>query len=223
MLRRNFGDRWTQQEFQVPRRDNATAVARFLSENTEIDALSSHTALLPVPCLAGIDIFPIVFVRHPIDRIRSAYEFERNQFANTAGARLARNHDFAGYVRELLGRRHHRQVRNFQTFRLSHNETRAAGSEIERALRALAALKFVGLVEHFGQSIERLEQELCRIYPTFRGAMIHKNATASRATNLQDRLSEISASLGEELLGRLIDANQDDLLIYSRLSSNSVT
>ena len=57
-------------EFGSPRRDIAAAMVEFIRSNPHLRAISSHTALLPVPQIDGIEIFPIIFVRHPIDRLR---------------------------------------------------------------------------------------------------------------------------------------------------------
>jgi len=217
MLRKNFGARWVQQEFLVPRRANAAAVVGFLSAASHLDAVSSHTALLPAPKIAGVDIFPILFVRHPIDRLRSAYEFERNQHADTLGARLAKEYDFAGYLRELLKNKRHRQVRNFQTLRLSHAEPTRNGSEAERAARALSRLPFVGLVEDFDVSLARLERLLRAHFPDFKAEKTHRNISRPRAVNLDERIAAIEARLGTDLYAEICDANADDMALYATL------
>lgn len=217
LLRRNFGSGWISQEFPLPRRNNVAALAEFLRTHAQVIAVSSHTALLPVPHIDGVDVFPIIFIRHPIDRLRSAYEFERRQVADTPGARLAKSHDFAGYVRGLLKQKHHRQARNFQTFRLSHIDTQHAGSERARAFLALSRLPFVGLVEDFDHAVHRLEQKLRPKFPYFRVETAHFNSSRSRETTLAERLASIRARLGTSLFTEICDANQDDLAIYAAL------
>lgn len=217
LLGRNFGARWTSQEFAINRRENGAAVANFIRSNPHVRAISSHTALLPRPRVEGIEIFPIIFIRHPIDRLRSAYEFERRQNANTAGARLAKTHDFGGYLRVLLGNPRHRQIRNFQTFRLADNEPRQKHSELERAIAAIQSFPFVGLVERFDESVKKLEICLQRLVPEFRVQSVHRNASLFRQAALADRLKEVTAMLGEELYEKICAANADDLTIYNRV------
>jgi hypothetical protein len=216
-LSQNFGMSWTKHEFAADRRENANAVANFIRNNPHIEAFSSHTALLPIPVVENVVIFPIVFIRHPIDRLRSAYEFERRQNASTAGARLAKALDFAGYLRELLKTPRHRQIRNFQTFRLAYNESRHKCSELERATAAIESFPFVGLVERFDESLSKLETSLQRLFPNFRAQPFHRNAALSRQAALFDRLAEVSAMLGEELYGEICAANSDDLVIYEKV------
>ena len=35
-------------------------------------AISSHTLMMPAPRIAGVEILPIIFLRHPLDRLKSA-------------------------------------------------------------------------------------------------------------------------------------------------------
>jgi hypothetical protein len=219
MLKRNFGVQWVNREFRISRQANKLAVAEFVRrECLRVRAISSHTALLPAPRIQGLEIFPIIFVRHPIDRLRSAYEFERLQVANTPGSQLAKRLDFAGYVRELL-RRNHRQVNNFQTFRLALNEQPSEGEGRLNALRTLQALPFVGLVEAYEKSLYTLERLLRRPFPAFRATNTHLNAGQSRVASLQERLALIERQLGHELYEEVCGANQDDLAVFGFLEA----
>ena len=92
ILRRNFGHRWVNTEFP-PRAqaDHQEAVRRLILDNPNLAAVSSHTLMLPVPEIEGVEVFPILFVRHPLDRLKSAYEFERQQTTATVGSELAKD------------------------------------------------------------------------------------------------------------------------------------
>jgi hypothetical protein len=215
-LRQNFEPHWAEHEFAAPgpERTNVEAVSRYLRQHPQLIAFSSHTALLPAPILDGTVVFPIIFVRHPIDRLHSAYVFERAQRADTAGARLAKEHDFAGYLRELLKPQRRRQARNFQTFRLSLNEPHGSGTDAERAAQALNNLPFVGLVEAFEHSIKRLESLLRPLFPKFRAVNVEKNSVRLRTTSLEERLAAIERELGTQFFEELCAANDDDLKIH---------
>jgi len=220
MLARNFGRQWESQEF--PRQGNAAAVTSFIQQRSDLKAISSHTAFLPVPQISGVRVFPILFLRHPIDRLRSAYEFERRQEAGTPGAHLAKTHDLAGYLQELLKRPRHRQARNFQTFRLSRNEPDNRGSELQRALHALDTLPFVGLVEAYEQSIDRLNGLLRPWLPDFSTSVAHRNATVGSDKQLPERLAEIETMLGREFYLELCAANRNDLILHEELKTRAV-
>ncbi len=219
MLRQNFGEAWAQQEFpatggQGTRRSNAPEVAGFIEANPDLRAISSHTALLPVPAIDGIGIFPIIFIRHPIDRLASAYRFERRQKADTFGARLARETDFAGYVRALLDRSGYGVARDFQVMRLAFGSPGAAGSEFDRALTTMDHLPFIGLVEAFEESLVELERLLAPVHPGFRATAYTKNVSRDAEGSLAERLDAIETELGPELHARLIEANAGDLQLF---------
>jgi hypothetical protein len=217
ILKRNFTGHWAQMEFARSGgpRSNVRDVTEYIKSRPGLAALSSHTALLPLPQTDGIKILPIVFIRHPIDRLRSAYDFERRQSADTDGARLAKTHDFAGYLRVLLrSTTGNRQAKNFQTSRLSYNEPRAAGTELERAHRTLQSLPFVGLVEAYDRSVERLEAFLRPYFPEFSSIVTHKNVSRKPDSSLDDRLAAVAGDIGEDLYKEISAANSDDLEIY---------
>ena len=218
MLKRNFAEHWEEAEFRLPgagKHSNVDVVTQYLRERPNLQAFSSHTALLPLPNL-GRPIFPIVFVRHPLDRLRSAYTFERRQVADTHGARLAKAQDFSGYLRELLASPHNRQARNFQTSRLACNEPAANGPELDRAMRAFDALPFVGLVEAYDASLQRLQQKLAPLFPAFKAVVVHKNRTAAAPEPLARKLEAMAKAIGAELYGEVRAANADDIALFER-------
>jgi hypothetical protein len=221
LLKRNFGGRWAQMEFEggPGHERKSVQLVNYLIERPNLLAFSSHTAQLPVPILEGVSIFPIIFVRHPIDRLRSAYSFERVQNADTLGARIAKVNDFAGYLREHLQLPLNRSVRNFQTGRLARNEPASAGSELERASRTLKALPLIGLVEAYDRSIERLEALLKPRFPRFQAVMVHRNATRPEDSSLEERLAAVEHEIGTELFRTICTANADDLEVYSAVKA----
>lgn len=221
MLIRNFGTLWTQAEFKTPvGNSNTEDVANYLLAHPNIVAFSSHTAYLPPPQLPGLYIFPIIFVRHPLDRIKSAYSFEKSQGADTYGAKLARRETFEGYLRHLLNHPTDRTVRNFQSHRFAHNEPPSVGSESRRALLALESLPFVGLVEAFERSLQRLERRLQPLFQTFRAYSAKENVTRNLDKPLQVRLDEIEQEIGKPLFAELCAANANDIELFRRVERN---
>jgi hypothetical protein len=155
ILKRNFGDRWVTREFPAMNGNNTALVEQWIRETPEAIAYSSHTMMGPIPQVDGVRVISFMLLRDPIERIKSAYRFERTQDADTWGARLAKEHDFEGYVRARLARPGDRQCRNFQTYRLA-SLVPGAGTELERAKQALQELTVVGRVEAFDEAMARL-------------------------------------------------------------------
>lgn len=207
ILRANFGDRWLTAEFPLQNGDNSQLLGEWIASSPEAVAFSSHTAMGPLPDLPGIRIVPIVFLRDPVARILSAYQFERRQDQDTWGSRLAKSTDFEGYVRERLNRPKDRQCRNFQTWRLAAFRP-GPEPEGERALAALEDVGPVGVVEQFGLSMQRIGQRIAEAYPTFFTLTTHRNRTTGRD----------NPEIGADLMHLLREANADDaaLLDWAR-------
>jgi hypothetical protein len=225
VLKANFGEAWGEQEFELPRDAKARVfyfntgkVLDYLRDHPELKALSSHTGLPPVPEIDGVSIFPIVFIRHPIDRLRSAYLFEVTQDATSYGSRLAKAQGFSGYLRELIRHPFDRTARNFQTYRLSANEPAAAGSELERAMRVLETFEFVGLVEAYDASMARLQDLLAPRVEGFRGFIVRENASQPEHIGLAEKLALIRTEMGEALYDDVVAANSDDIALFEAMA-----
>ena len=212
ILQKNFPGRWLTAEFSG--QDNRAAVGDWIRDNPDASAFSSHTAQFPLPEIDGVEIFPIVFLRHPLDRIRSAYAFERQQISEGYGARLAKTTDLAGYIRTRLGNHHDRQCRNFQTSRLSRLVPGPINAELDRSLEALGQLPFVGIVEEFGQSIGLLETLLKPCFPEFRSVSTRKNVNSEENSALADRTAMLRTDLGPDLFRELLEANLKDICLH---------
>ncbi len=218
LLKINFPGLWVTREFSGNQRaDNAVRVAQWVQEEANAIAFSSHTAMLPPPNLNEIQFFPILFVRHPIDRIASAYAFERQQKSDTFGSVVARNTTLSGYVEIHLSVVQNRQCRNFQTARLAQMFKQQEGDEISLALKALESLSFVGLVEEFERSIELMTSWLRPHFPGFRSIPVAKNVTRDRTVPLVQKLKQIETEIGEACYARLLEANELDLAVFNRV------
>ena len=217
ILKRNFGARWVTAEFPtVGLARNTEQVADWIRANPQAVAFSSHTAQGPIPQIDGVRIISVMFLRDPIARIRSAYQFERDQGAETWGAELAATMDFAGYVNARLDRPGDRQCRNFQTCRMA---MLAPGKEPElaRALRGLATLSCVGLVDEFDRSVARLARLVQPDYPDFHWTSVRANSTAHKASAVPGAGSE---SGGRDAVAAALQAlhaaNSDDQALLDR-------
>lgn len=207
ILKRNFGARWVTAEFPRAGGPNTARVEKWIRETPESCAYSSHTMIGPLPEIAGVEVIPLILLRDPIARIRSAYHFERGQDAETWGARLAKRQDFAGYVRTRLARSGDRQCRNFQTHRLA-SMIPGDAPERDRARQALALVKargVLGRVENFDAAMARLAERLRPHHPDFTWQSLRANASRNAA----------HTPVPDALLADLRAANADDLALLS--------
>ena len=204
ILKRNFPGKWVTREFPIKGENNTALVEDWIRGTPEAVAYSSHTMMGPIPQVEGVRVISCMLLRDPIERIKSAYRFERTQNADTWGAKLAKEHDFEGYVRARLARPGDRQCRNFQTYRLA-SLMPGKGTELERAKRALAALSVVGRVEAFDAAMGRLKAA----YPGIRYQAVKANTSAGK--------EEVGVT--ENLQKVIEDANVFDDIILQEICS----
>jgi hypothetical protein len=202
ILKRNFPGRWVTREFPGMGDNNTALVEDWIRETPDAIAYSSHTMLGPIPQVEGVRVVSVLLLRDPIERIKSAYRFERTQQADTWGAKLAQEHDFEGYVRARLARPGDRQCRNFQTHRLAALMP-GEGTELERAKRALDALTVVGRVEAFDAAMARLAAGVADAHPGFAYQAVKANTSAGKE----------DVEMSEELGAMLRETNGGDLQI----------
>lgn len=225
ILATNFGERWTTVEGEHPWSVLGTdALADVIHSNPKLLAISSHTTRLPIPVLQNTVIYPIFFVRHPIDRVSSIYHFERKQQGANFSASTARENDFSGYVQRMLNNLDNEGIvlSNFHTVCLSHaasgltdlRQTKVDSFSLTEARAFLAALPAFGLVEHFDQSVQGLQKWLQKPFPGINFFPIRLNALAEREAPLAIRLVRIKKELGSALYKDLLNINQYDLELY---------
>jgi hypothetical protein len=216
LFQEQFAGRWVTREFAAQPEENRRAVQSWIVETPDAVCFSSHTALLPPPAVPRTRVLPVIFVRHPLDRIASAYSFERKQGDPGFGSTLARHTTLAGYVETRLSLPRDRQCRNFHIGRFAEMVPAEPDDELTRALWALEELPFVGLVETFEASVQKLQSLLER--EGFEGVNlrpVQHNVSRDRALSLEERLDRMAGELGAELYTELERANADDLRFYA--------
>ncbi|MGB5133798.1 MAG: sulfotransferase family 2 domain-containing protein [Prochlorococcaceae cyanobacterium] len=185
ILKRNFGDRWVTREFPAMGGNNTELVERWIRETPDAVAYSSHTMMGPIPEVEGVRVISFMLLRDPIERIKSAYRFERTQQADTWGAQLAKECDFSGYVLTRSARSGDRQCRSFQTHRMA-SLCPGGESELDSAISGMLKLSLVGLVDEFTQAMLRLKLIVSDYYPDFNISTVHHNASIGSTKSLDD-------------------------------------
>lgn len=205
ILQDNFGDRWVTKEFAPPEHGHPELVADWIRQHPDADAFSTHTAFGPIPKLDGINVVSVLFLRDPIERIRSVYKFEQSQNISTWETTLAAEDSFEGYVRARLAVQGDRQCRNFQTDRLA-SYVPGLEPELDRAIMGLKELSLVGFVDDFDQSITQLAAILRPYFPEFAWKQVRENASPKGPLEVDRpafrKLLKDSNKFDEELLRR---------------------
>jgi hypothetical protein len=215
LFKAHFGDAWVTAEFPGDPLRNRAGLKEWIATTPAARCYSTHTGSLPTPEIDGVSILPVIFVRHPLDRIASAYAFESRQGDPGFGSTLARHTSLAGYVETRLSIPGDRQVRNFHVDRFSRAITVPAGTDLDRALEGMSSMPFVGVVEEFGRSLEILQGLLAEHgLPGVKLESVRRNVSTDRAAKIEDRLAELSEEVGAETYAKLLEANADDIRLY---------
>mgnify|MGYP000159195178 CR=1 FL=1 len=218
ILKRSFGDAWLSFD-----KDNPAAkilpseMTEFIHRNPNARAISSHQVLPPFP-QGNFEVFPLIFLRHPLDRARSAYLFEWQKQLGLTEPKGS----FSEYVREQLDNGKRCPIANFHVSQLSN--TALSGEKplydptpearISTAKEILEKLPFFGLVEELHESLLRMHFYLKYHFPELKVVNRKINATQDTCKRLDEKLLDIRRQLGEALYGELIDRNQQDLELY---------
>ncbi|MGO1119924.1 sulfotransferase family 2 domain-containing protein [Rhodovibrionaceae bacterium A322] len=219
ILKENFQGGWAQTEFPNDNYSGSVSkqVEQWICQTEDKVAFSTHTGRGPLPDIDDCQVIPLILVRHPLDRILSAYRFERQQTSESYGAQLAKEEDFAGYVNARLDNPGDRSCRNFHSHRLAPLAQEPQEHELDSALQALAELPWVGLVEAFDQSLEKLQNLLLPAFPDFKIRSIHSNVSDQSNLTLEEKVQQIEDTFGTDFFDRLLAENQDDFVIYEEV------
>ncbi len=213
VLKQNFKGKWVEREFPNSRgAEHQAEVAKWILSQPEAIAFSSHTMDGPPPKIPGINVVPYVFIRHPILRLKSVYEFERKQMPHeSVGSRLAHGRTFSEYVEGRLAINGDRQCKNFHCARLA----RWIGSdedEFTRASQVLLSLPAFGIVERFEKSMENFASAYKSMFPFFKPTSMKLNSSSVDGGGMS--LSKIEAELGVPTFSKIMKLNQNDLNLY---------
>jgi hypothetical protein len=224
MLGKTFGKHWASHD-----KDQAGAVISpqelgvYIEQRPELLAISSHQAVLPLPEVPGTEIIPVMFLRHPLDRVRSVYDFERRQGLMSGpvskGAEHASRMSFAEYLRWRLDSTRNGVVHNFQTARMIFerrlNRRALKDADFELAWERVQVLPFFGLVERFDASVVMLSDVLGRRGISFATNYVPHNQS-KREESLEDRVLSMRTELGEAMWSELLARNACDMQLYER-------
>ncbi|MCP3728267.1 sulfotransferase family 2 domain-containing protein [Paraburkholderia sp. CNPSo 3272] len=196
-------------------------ILEFALSKPDLRVISSHQARLPLPQHPSIAFLPILFLRHPIDRFASVYEFERRQAADSLSpsVAVARNGSLAAFADWTVAREATAVCRNFQVAHLAGAQydmryARATHTDYLQALVHLRSLPFFGMVESFEESLESLQKFVQPHIGELKFDFSIENVTPGRKATLESRLEHIESELGVSLYRELLELNALDLLLY---------
>ena len=220
-LKRQFGEGFLDhRDDRAMRAGEGHHLRELVEAQPGLRAISSHHMTSDLPDLVDVKFLQVFLLRHPLERLRSVYEFERRQRGQTPGSRAARSKSFSDYVAWRMLPEVAHTIRNYQTLYLAGfhglaNHAELAQIHFPAALHALPEATLVGLVDRYDESMVVLEEALRPYYPDIDLAYVPQNVARGKAGEPStDRL--VAATLDQlgDLQKTVIDNNSYDLALY---------
>ncbi|MCK5536708.1 MAG: sulfotransferase family 2 domain-containing protein [Bacteroidales bacterium] len=221
-LRENFGKNF------VDHRDDADIVKgkeqylmQYLKAHQNINAFSSHSIHFQPQSSEAFSLHPIYFLRHPIERIKSVYSFEKKQEpVNTKGARKAKDLSFDDYIKWYMEPTSPATIRNIQTIFLSGEGPAPYHMEEKyfKALNTLSNLKnLIGVVDRYDESAVVFEEALKATFPSLDLSYIRRNVTdTDMESTVEAKSKKLLETLPKETQTLVIANNNYDMELYEK-------
>lgn len=216
-LARCFGENFIDHRDNDAMKQGQQYLRPYLEEHRQLDALSSHWINFPLPKVPGLRILSILLFRHPIERIRSVYQFERTQEpAETPGSVQAKQLCFRDYVAWRMEPMPGPAIKNYQTRYCCGT---FLGDDLENkyqlALKTLESTPMVGLVDIYDESMLLFEDHLKPYFPEIDLSYIRQNTTQNNSLSQKQRIEKILDELGS-IANKVLENNHFDLMLYEQ-------
>ena len=218
-----LGPKWApfeKEDSNVPL--NLRDLDSFLVAQPSLLAISSHQLRPPIP--KKYRVFPVVFLRHPLDRLVSIYNYERQRrllpLKNGAPMSLAMWCEWM-----LTFPAASLQIRNGQAVFLSQANFERSASDLilnglnrvglQQARTFLEGVPFVGIVDRFSESIQCLQ----KITPSCFGITwkaFRENVSEGSNITLTKGLANLRDTIGALTYYALEEQNRYDLDLYEQ-------
>jgi hypothetical protein len=219
ILKENYGNGFCDhREDDLMRKFGQNYLVNYLYDNENIKALSSHHIWFKLQPVDSIQLIPVYFLRHPIERIMSVYNFEKIQPESTPGSIMAKKLDFIGYVKWRLEDEVSPVIRDFQTRYIAGTMSIDSLNEkiFEDAENEVLKNPFVGIVDRFDESMAIFEKE-------FKKIGIHINCRNYKAQNVLQQIDDIDIDrrcndilkMLNDIADNVISKNNYDLRLYN--------
>ncbi|PID48142.1 MAG: hypothetical protein CR967_01255 [Proteobacteria bacterium] len=225
LLQTSFQNRWCKfDDYKNPSyKISPNELFDFLNSRPDVLACSSHQARIGKnqnQNKYNIHIFPIIFLRHPIDRTISAYNFEWK-----IQKKLDRHQGtLAEYLELKFSEEKNSAVENYQTYYLANQFLDKVQSNLiyaddtkylDYAIDALNDLKCFGLVEHYNESVDNYYSYLHRDFPMFKKIVSKENISQDNSSiDIKLKLKSIRNRFGENIYYHIKSKNIMDIELY---------
>ncbi len=184
----------------------------FLSRHPGMKAVSSHQFRYPVPQVRGYIFFDLCFLRDPLDRIRSMYDYFREKpVPGEPASDLASEQSIGGFIAGLV-KHHTYRVSNVQVNMLANGIVNdpPADADLVRAIQVMMKTSFLGVVDCFQESLIAGQYFLRPIFPNL--ALAQQPANVSSTL----RMETFQKACGPDVYAELVRLNALDSELVNR-------
>ncbi len=219
LLKQSLGSAWKSwDKTESGAKISGQELQAWLEKNPHIKAVSSHQLVPPLPRVA-FHVTPVVFIREPLSRVRSAwlFEWQKQQGLSEPKGTLAQ------YIEDKFKQKNASVIANFQVSRLSNTQYDDVRQRLHRynhdllpaACRFIDALPFIGLVDRFSDSLRLMEECTRDRFPDLEVREHRENVTDASAKSVEERIESLRQEIGNDLFDELCVRNRLDLQLYS--------
>jgi hypothetical protein len=184
----------------------------FLSRHPGMKAVSSHQFSYPVPQVPGYIFFDLCFLRDPLDRIRSMYDYFREKpVPGEPASDLASEQSMGGFIAGLV-EHHAYRVSNVQVNMLANGIVNdpPADADLVRAIQVMMKTSFLGVVDYFQESLIAGQYFLRPVFPNL--ALAQEPANVSSAS----RMETFQTACDPDVYAELVRLNALDSELVNR-------
>jgi len=189
-----------------------------LNRHPRMKAVSSHQFRYPVPQVPGYIFLDVCFLRDPIDRIRSMYDYFREKpVPGEPASDLAREQPVGGFIAGLV-EHHAYRVSNVQVNLLANGIVNdpPAETDLVRATQVMLKTSFLGVVDCFLESLVAGQHFLRPVFPNLALAQQPANVSGGLESAMTARIEKFRRACDPEVYAELVRLNALDAELVNR-------
>ena len=222
-LERNFKDAFVDHREDHLIRTNEEFLKEYLQKHENIQVFSSHSVYFKPRSFDNVNLHPIYMLRHPIERIKSVYNFEKKQPAgDSLGAKMAKQFNFEEYVSWRMQDDVPPTIRNLQTVFLAgaNHHANHLDKKFQLALETLNESPLIGVVDRYDESMVVFEEYLRPFFPDIDLSYVRKNVTDTNIElSVEEKVNKILMQFDTEMQEKIKKKNEYDLELYERANT----
>ena len=195
MLERSFGKRFCSIDHQHERDAHFRndSLLSLIGADPDLKAVSSHQIRYPVPTVRGYIFFDLCFLRDPIDRIRSTYDYFREKpSAGDPVSQFANELPLGDFIARLIEEMPW-YMNDIQVNLLSNGIVNdcPCSQDLDRATARMLRMAFPGVVENISESLVAGQYFLQPIFPELNCAALAQNVSNAFGVALSEKLARV--------------------------------